>query len=103
MYVCTENPDVPNLKQGKYFPINVKSLSIPLRAHARTVTTTYRVVPTMQSSNLLCRFWLTLRNLSLFFLHYLTKNGGRGEGGWGAFGRGYGAFLITTFPAFRYL
>lgn len=26
--VCTENPDVPNSKQGNNFPINVKSLSI---------------------------------------------------------------------------
>ena len=75
--VCTENPDIPNSKQGNYFPINVKFLSIPLRAHAGTVTT-------LTVSSLLCSllyylflaekenksigsqfwiFWFTLRNL----------------------------------------
>lgn len=119
--VCTEKPDIPNLKQGNYFPINVKSLSILLRAHARTVTTTYRVVPTMQSSFLLIfswkanksigsqfwRFWFTWRNLiffTFFMLVCFTKKKvfleGAGRGSGVVFDGGYRAFLITTFLAF---
>lgn len=94
----------------------------------RNKVTIYRVVPTMQSSFLLIfswkgeqeyrqsfwRFWFTLRNLIFFYLFYACvfykkkksfccccwkEEEGRGVGV--GFGGGYGAFLITTFPAFH--